>query len=239
MNEEEAATILADTVAALRRQPYDALVDRSLHESDSHSVVAESGAEIQVEIQAFWDGRTPGNLRVIAAIDGGRWRAFRPLSTDFIVAPVARSSVSERVMPTRYAAAMFSDQPHAFERLDNEPVIWLTTVSPGGQPQASPVWFLREGNEILIYSRPRTAKVRNIESNPRVALNLDGNGRGGDIVTIEGSARIAPGELPPVEVPAFVAKYDSYIARLGWTAESFGEDYSLPIRIEMERGRAW
>lgn len=134
---------------------------------------------------------------------------------------------------------MFTDQPNAFERLDNEAIVWLTTVNPAGQPQASPVWFLREDNEILIYSRPSTAKVRSIEGNPRVALNLDGNGRGGGIVTIEGTARLVPDQLPPVEVPAFVAKYDSYIARNGWTPESFGEDYSLPIRIEMRRGRAW
>ena len=87
MNEEEATTILGNTVAELRRDSYDALVDRYLHESDTHSVVAESGAEYQVEIQAFWDGRAPGNLRVIVAIDDGRWRAFHPLSADFIVAP--------------------------------------------------------------------------------------------------------------------------------------------------------
>jgi PPOX class probable F420-dependent enzyme len=134
---------------------------------------------------------------------------------------------------------MFTDHPQALERLDRESIIWLTTVGPGGQPQASPVWFLREDDEILIYSRPHAAKVRNIEANPLVALNLDGNGRGGDIVTIEGTARFVPDHPAPVEVPAFVTKYDSYITRLGWTPESFGEDYSLPIRIEMRRGRAW
>jgi len=38
-------------------------------------------------VQAFWDSpRQPGNLRVIVAIDDGGWRAFRPLSADFIVA---------------------------------------------------------------------------------------------------------------------------------------------------------
>lgn len=87
MNEEEAGAILTDTVAELRRETYDALVDRYLHESHNHSVVSESGTEYHVEVQAVWDGRTPGNLRVIVAIDDGRWRAFHPLSADFIVAP--------------------------------------------------------------------------------------------------------------------------------------------------------
>lgn len=51
------------------------------------AVVAESGVQVQVEVQAFWDTpRQPGNLRVIIAIDDGGWRSFRPLSTDFIIA---------------------------------------------------------------------------------------------------------------------------------------------------------
>ncbi len=75
-------------VADLRRQPYGTLVARYLHEADNRTIAAETGAEYQVEVQAFWDSpRQPGNLRVIITIDDGGWRAFRPLSTDFIVAP--------------------------------------------------------------------------------------------------------------------------------------------------------
>jgi hypothetical protein len=38
-------------------------------------------------LKFFWDGREEENLRVIAAIDDGGWRALSPLSEDFIVAP--------------------------------------------------------------------------------------------------------------------------------------------------------
>ena len=87
MNDEEAKRVLDGVVAELRRESYRTLVARYLQESDEHTVVAESGAQYQVEVQAFWDSpRQPGNLRVIIAIDDGGWRAFRPLSTDFIVA---------------------------------------------------------------------------------------------------------------------------------------------------------
>ena len=87
VDNEEAKRVLAGVYAELRGEGYSALVARFLNESDVREVVAESGARYQVEVQAFWDSpRQPGHLRVIIAIDDGGWRAFHPLSTDFIVA---------------------------------------------------------------------------------------------------------------------------------------------------------
>jgi hypothetical protein len=87
VNDEEAKRVLDGVVAELRREPYRTLVALYLHESDERTVVAESGFQYQVEVQAFWDSpHQAGDLRVIIAIDDGGWRAFRPLSTDFIVA---------------------------------------------------------------------------------------------------------------------------------------------------------
>jgi hypothetical protein len=41
-----------------------------------------------VEVLALWDeGRPGGNLRVMVSIDDGGWRAFKPLTEDFIIAP--------------------------------------------------------------------------------------------------------------------------------------------------------
>lgn len=88
VNVEEAKSLLDGVVAELRGEPYRTLVARYLHESDERTVVAESGVQYQVEVQAFWDSpRQPGNLRVIMAIDDGGRHAYRPLSSDFIVAP--------------------------------------------------------------------------------------------------------------------------------------------------------
>ncbi len=66
------------------------------------------------------------------------------------------------------------------ERLEQEAILWLTTVTADGQPQASPVWFLWADGEILLYSRADTPRPANVRRNPRVAATFDGNGRGGD-----------------------------------------------------------
>jgi len=56
--------------------------------------------------------------------------------------------------------------------LREEIVIWMTTVTPAGSPLPMPVSFLWDGAvSVVMYSRPG-ARVRNIEANPRVALNF-------------------------------------------------------------------
>ena len=134
---------------------------------------------------------------------------------------------------------IFDDKPAAVNRLDAEAIIWLTTVRTNGQPQTSPVWFLRRDNELLVYSLPDTARVGNIAANPKVAMNLDGDGQGGAIVTIEGTARIDHTVAPASEVPEYVTKYRAFIERNGWTPEVFAARYSTPLVITMNRGRAW
>jgi PPOX class probable F420-dependent enzyme len=116
-------------------------------------------------------------------------------------------------------------------------VVWLTTVTPAGSPLPMPVWFLWDGaGSALMYSQPG-ARVRNVEANPRVTLNFSGDGRGGDIVVLSGTATIDR-EAPPVDrAMEYRAKYDDHIAGIGMTPETFAQRYSVPVRIELGRLR--
>ena len=125
----------------------------------------------------------------------------------------------------------------AERRLLEERLAWLTTVDAKGTPQPIPVWFLWDGDDsILIYSKPDTPKLRAIDRSRRVSLHLDGNGRGGDIVVATGEASVSD-DPPAHELPAYVDKYAGLIERNRWTPESFAADYSVPIRIRIERIR--
>ncbi len=125
----------------------------------------------------------------------------------------------------------------AARHLTDDVVVWLTTVSPRGAPLPMPVWFLWDGDEsVVVYSQPG-ARVRNLESNPHVTLNFAGDGQGGDIVVLSGTATLDR-EGPGADRDAgYVAKYDEHIARIGHTPESFAERYSVPVRIRLERLR--
>jgi PPOX class probable F420-dependent enzyme len=143
----------------------------------------------------------------------------------------------------RYAAFVLDESTEfgqrAARRLREERIAWLTTVAAEGTPRPVPVWFLWDGDaSVLLYSRPGKPKLRNIERNPCVSLNLDGNGEGGDIVVLLGEARVAD-EPPADEVPRYVEKYAGLIARNGWTPASFAADYSVPLRITLTRIHGW
>jgi PPOX class probable F420-dependent enzyme len=119
----------------------------------------------------------------------------------------------------------------AEERLRKEIVGWLTTVGGDGTPQPSLVWFHWDGESIMIYSQPDTPKVRNITRYPRIAFNLDSDGRGGNMVILTGQAIIDRNAPPVNENPAYLAKYGDHITRIGRTPESFAAAYSVPIRF--------
>jgi PPOX class probable F420-dependent enzyme len=122
------------------------------------------------------------------------------------------------------------------ERLRTELVIWLTTVSPGGQPQSSPVWFLWRDGGFLIYSQPGAPKVANLRANPRVALALRVDETASAVVTFEGTARLPDGPSG-LDVPAYVEKYEALIAGEGWTVEWMTGEYSQPIEVVPTRVR--
>ena len=126
---------------------------------------------------------------------------------------------------------------HALERLEAELMGWLTSVNPDGQPQSSPIWFLWQRGEVLVYSHIRAPRNANIEANPLVSFNLDTASDGDDYVTMEGETRIDQTMPPSSANPAYLAKYRHLVERYGWTPEWLSENYPIPIVITPIRWR--
>jgi len=129
------------------------------------------------------------------------------------------------------------EHTHAEARLRREKIAWLTTVRRDGQPQSSPVWFLYVDGEIVVYSKPTTQKVRNVQSNARVAVHLRDVDEGSDIVSIEGTAEIDESYPAAAAIRAYVTKYRSMIADINMDPDSFAKSYSVPIRIRPSKIR--
>ena len=127
---------------------------------------------------------------------------------------------------------------HALERLEADMIAWLATVTPDGQPQVFPIWFLWQDGEILVYSDYRAKRNANIVANPKVALHLHATAGGGDVVVVEGEARVDPGAPGPKADTAYLAKYGAWIDDSMGGVDTFAATWNVPIRITPTRGRA-
>jgi PPOX class probable F420-dependent enzyme len=117
-------------------------------------------------------------------------------------------------------------------RLNDEQVIWLTTVHPGGMPQLNPVWFFWENGTFLIYTQPGSYKLRNLASNPKVSVHFNADSSGGDVVIFAGEASTDESTPPANRHPAYLAKYNQGITDIGMTPETFAQSYSVPVRVK-------
>jgi hypothetical protein len=86
MNKVEALSLLQGQLRPWRERSW-AQLREGVSQSHRFEVTGESGTWYQGEIQVFWDDKPDGAIRVMASIDDGGWRAFVPLTDDFILAP--------------------------------------------------------------------------------------------------------------------------------------------------------
>jgi PPOX class probable F420-dependent enzyme len=128
----------------------------------------------------------------------------------------------------------------ARRRLRDEQVIWFTTVAADGTPQPNPVWFWWDGEtEILVFNRPDARRLANIRERPQVSLHLDGNGRGGDVVVVRGTASVEDDPVPAYRVEGYAKKYRQGMVRVSGSPEAFSEDYRVVTRIRVTRIRGF
>jgi PPOX class probable F420-dependent enzyme len=126
------------------------------------------------------------------------------------------------------------------QRLRDERVIWLTTVGADGTPQPNPVWFLwQDPSSLLIYNRAEAHRLAHIARNSRVALHLDGDGQGGNIVVLTGSASVVSDHPLAHEHPEYIAKYEAAAARVGGTPAEFAAQYPVALIVHVDKVRGF
>lgn len=125
--------------------------------------------------------------------------------------------------------------------IDREYFIWFTTVGADLTPQPRPVWFIWEEDSFLIFSRPDAHKVAHLKEHPNVALHFNTADAiaDEDVIVFLGVAEIAPNTPPAHEVPIYFEKYQTGIAGLDMTPESFSQEYSVAIRVKPAKVRGW
>ena len=125
--------------------------------------------------------------------------------------------------------------------LRSERIIWLTTVGPDGVPHPRPVWFVWDGATILIYSRPNMQKLRDIATQPTVALNFNTDAIGDvDVMILTGIARLDPTAPSVHKAPTYVRRYRGEMrSSLKMTPLQYSKSFSVAIRITPTGMRGW
>lgn len=123
--------------------------------------------------------------------------------------------------------------------LEQENVLWLSSVGANGAPHLVPTWFVWDGDVITVLSTPGARKVRNLAADPRVMVALGDADDDFDVGMLEGTAEAVPGTTPPGLPAGFVAKYADRITDLGLTPAQFAAIYSQVIRIRPRHALGW
>ena len=134
------------------------------------------------------------------------------------------------------------------QRLREESLIWLTTVSDTGTPQPNPVWFLWQEDpdsdwgdgSFLIFNSNTSARLSTFTERPRVALHFNSIG-GRGITVFTGDVEVIEGHPGAHEVPAYVAKYGPRLEAMGVGKglDEFMEKYSVVTRIRPVKVRGF
>lgn len=70
---------------------------------------------------------------------------------------------------------MLNTLPEAYRHLltdETKAFAWIATVDANHAPQLTAVWFNTDGEHILFGTSDKTAKFRNLSSNPRIAVAI-------------------------------------------------------------------
>jgi PPOX class probable F420-dependent enzyme len=124
-------------------------------------------------------------------------------------------------------------------QLEEQQVAWLTTTGRDDTPQPNPIWFVRDGDTVVILSEPNQAKLRNIERTGRAAFHFD-ESPGGGITILTGSAAVTDlAAIDPDVLARYAAKYEEPMRGINYTWDTFSQTYNMAIRITPEKLRGW
>jgi PPOX class probable F420-dependent enzyme len=122
------------------------------------------------------------------------------------------------------------------ERLREERLAWLIVVDARGVAQPNPVWFLWEGDSILIYNVAAAKRLTHIRQRPNVTFHLDTYGRGGEAIVLVGHADIIENAPPANEHAAFMAKYASHMSM---PPQAWAAAFPVALRVTLRRFRGF
>lgn len=124
--------------------------------------------------------------------------------------------------------------------LETEYILWLTTIDANLTPQPRPVWFVPDGDDVIIYSKPHTAKVGHIRLHPNVSLHFNTDRQANEtVMVLVGNAILDDNTPDAKDFAPYIKKYKRGMADLDMSPKDFTKSYAQPIRVKITNIRGW
>ena len=105
----------------------------------------------------------------------------------------------------------------------------LATVDPRGRPNVNPVWFIADGEYILLSVRAKSAKYRNMRANPNVAISFSEAAQSDRYLEVRGTVT----EWELFEDLSWVNQLARKYTGANYTRGTVGEHrYKVTIRVD-------
>jgi PPOX class probable F420-dependent enzyme len=121
-----------------------------------------------------------------------------------------------------------------YDILDSTTLGNLATVDTQGRPQVNPVWFLFDGEHVLLSIRPVTQKYKNIRHDPHVAISFLDPSNPQRYVEIRGEVVEWELFLDLTFVNQLARKYTGADYTRGYPGE---ERYKVTVRVDSWTGQ--
>jgi PPOX class probable F420-dependent enzyme len=123
-----------------------------------------------------------------------------------------------------------SEKARAF--LNEKRFAVLATINSDGTPQLTTMWYLLEGNTIVMNTKAGRIKERNIRRDPRIAICVED---GYNYVTISGTVEmIDDPEIAQRDIYRLAVRYDGEEAARQKVADQFSKERRITLHLKCE-----
>jgi len=112
-------------------------------------------------------------------------------------------------------------------------IVRLTTIRPDGYPHTVPVWFMLDGEELVLFSLRDNRKVRNILANPKGCLAIGGDPVGSPCYLIDGDLVVE--DDPDHQMAARITNHYESPEKAQEDLQSWKDETFVVLRLKPKR----
>jgi PPOX class probable F420-dependent enzyme len=127
--------------------------------------------------------------------------------------------------------AILSDKARAF--LNEKRFAVLATLNEDGSVQQTTMWYLLEGDTIVMNTKAGRVKDRNLRRNPHISMCLEG---GYHYLTISGNVELIEDQATAQrDIHRLAVRYDGEESATRQMAEQFSKEQRVTVHLKPER----